>query len=113
MRSCREHGIDVHTNLRPVVSVWRKARVLLDLFSRWTLTQESLCAQVLEWTLLNSFVAYVGYILAAYTIDKPWMGRMRLQSLGFLMSFILFICCGTAYHQLIHPSKSASPASAV
>lgn len=46
----------------------------------------------------------IGYILAAYTIDKPWMGRMRLQGLGFLMSFILFICCGVAYHQLIHPS---------
>ncbi|CAL8468283.1 g7823 [Coccomyxa elongata] len=61
--------------------------------------------QVLEWTLLNSFVAYIGYILAAYHIDKKWMGRMRLQSLGFLMSFILFICCGAAYHQLIHPSN--------
>ena len=60
---------------------------------------------MLEWTLLNSFIAYMGYILAAFTIDKPWMGRMRLQSFGFLMSFILFICCGLAYHQLIHPSK--------
>ena len=63
----------------------------------------SIHMQVLEWTLLNSFIAYLGYLLAAYHIDKPWMGRMRLQSLGFLMSFILFICCGTAYHQLIHP----------
>ncbi|CAK0783592.1 hypothetical protein CVIRNUC_006791 [Coccomyxa viridis] len=61
--------------------------------------------QVLEWTLLNSFIAYLGYLLAAYHIDKPWMGRMRLQSLGFLMSFILFICCGAAYHQLIHPAN--------
>ncbi len=69
--------------------------------------------QVLEWTLLNSFVAYVGYILAAYTIDKPWMGRMRLQSLGFLMSFILFICCGLAYHKLIHPSEPTPSASAI
>jgi hypothetical protein len=62
---------------------------------------------VLEWTLLNSLVAYIGYILAAYHIDKKWMGRMRLQSLGFMMSFILFICCGAAYHQLVKPGESA------
>jgi MFS family permease len=60
--------------------------------------------QVLEWTLLNSFVAYTGYLLAAVHIDQPWMGRMRLQSFGFLMSFILFICCAAAYHQLVHPA---------
>jgi len=64
------------------------------------------CLQVLEWTLLNSFIAYIGYILAAYTIDKAWMGRMRLQSLGFLMSFVLFICCGLAYDRLILPSEA-------
>ena len=63
---------------------------------------------MLEWTLLNSFIAYLGYLLAAVHIDKPWMGRMRLQSLGFLMSFILFICCGAAYHQLVHPGKLSS-----
>jgi hypothetical protein len=61
--------------------------------------------QVLEWTLLNSFVAYTGYLLAAVHIDQPWMGRMRLQSFGFLMSFILFICCAAAYHQLVHPGE--------
>lgn len=60
-------------------------------------------AQVLEWTLLNSFVAYLGYLLAAVHIDQPWMGRMRLQSFGFLMSFILFIICAAAYNQLVHP----------
>lgn len=59
--------------------------------------------QVLEWTLLNSVVAYVGYLLAAYCIDKKWMGRVRLQNIGFLMSFVLFICCGAAYYQLIKP----------
>ena len=59
--------------------------------------------KVLEWTLLNSFIAYAGYICAAYSIDKKWMGRMRLQSIGFFMSFVLFICCGLAYHELIKP----------
>lgn len=40
--------------------------------------------QVLEWTLLNSAVALVGYYFAAFTIDRPWMGRTRMQSMGFL-----------------------------
>ncbi len=39
--------------------------------------------EVLEWTLLNSAVALVGYYFAAFTIDKPWMGRMRMQCMGF------------------------------
>ena len=39
--------------------------------------------QILEWTLLNSAVALVGYYFAAFTIDKPWMGRMRMQIMGF------------------------------
>lgn len=39
--------------------------------------------QVLEWTLLNSAVALVGYYFAAFTIDRPWMGRMRMQNMGF------------------------------
>ena len=58
---------------------------------------------MLEWTLLNSVVAYSGYILAAYSIDKKWMGRMRLQTIGFFMSFLLFIICGLAYDTLVKP----------
>jgi hypothetical protein len=33
----------------------------------------------LEWTLLNSCIALVGYYFAAFTIDLPWMGRWRMQ----------------------------------
>jgi hypothetical protein len=33
----------------------------------------------LKWTLLNSVVALVGYYVAAFTIDKQWMGRWRMQ----------------------------------
>ena len=33
----------------------------------------------LEWTLLNSTVALAGYYFAAFTIDKRWMGRSRMQ----------------------------------
>lgn len=38
--------------------------------------------EVLEWTALNSAVALVGYYFAAFTIDRPWMGRMRMQVRG-------------------------------
>jgi hypothetical protein len=33
----------------------------------------------LEYNLLNSSVALFGYYLAAATIDRPWMGRRRMQ----------------------------------
>lgn len=33
----------------------------------------------LQFNLLNSSVALVGYYAAAFTIDKPWMGRRRMQ----------------------------------
>jgi hypothetical protein len=35
--------------------------------------------QTLEYTLLNSVIAYVGYFFAAFTIDRKWMGRTRMQ----------------------------------
>lgn len=56
--------------------------------------------KVLQWTLLNSFIAVCGehafalssphslldhclcnsgYYFAAFTIDRPWMGRWRMQ----------------------------------
>ncbi len=35
--------------------------------------------ETLEWTLLNSVIALAGYYVAAFTIDKPWMGRWRMQ----------------------------------
>ncbi|EFJ43350.1 proton/phosphate symporter [Volvox carteri f. nagariensis] len=57
--------------------------------------------QVLEWTLLNSAVALVGYYFAAFTIDKPWMGRMRMQMLGFTWMFVLFLICAVHYNKLL------------
>ncbi|EFN51657.1 hypothetical protein CHLNCDRAFT_59145 [Chlorella variabilis] len=55
----------------------------------------------MQWTLLNSGVSLCGYYAAAYTIDKKWMGRKRLQAMGFLMMFFLFIACGIFYNQLL------------
>ena len=34
---------------------------------------------LLQFNLLNSSVALVGYYAAAFTIDKTWMGRRRMQ----------------------------------
>ena len=36
-------------------------------------------AQVLGFTLINSTVALAGYYAAAFTVDKAWMGRRRMQ----------------------------------
>ncbi|CAK0752621.1 hypothetical protein CVIRNUC_002160 [Coccomyxa viridis] len=55
----------------------------------------------LEWTLLNSFISLIGYYFSAFTVDKPWMGRVRLQSMGFCMVFVLFLCCAAAYDKLV------------
>ncbi|GLI58503.1 hypothetical protein VaNZ11_000236 [Volvox africanus] len=59
--------------------------------------------QVLEWTLLNSAVALVGYYFAAFTIDRRWMGRMRMQMMGFSWMFVLFLICAVHYDQLRTP----------
>jgi hypothetical protein len=50
-----------------------------------------------EYTLLNSFVALTGYYMAAATIDYAWMGRVRMQNMGFLVTTILFLACGYDY----------------
>ena len=42
-------------------------------------TTRVLQSQVLGWTLVNSTVALAGYYFSAFTVDKPWMGRRRLQ----------------------------------
>jgi hypothetical protein len=37
---------------------------------------------LLEYNLLNSSVALFGYYFAAFTIDRAWMGRRRMQVRG-------------------------------
>ena len=44
-----------------------------------TATVRDVPCQVLGWTLVNSTVALAGYYFSAFTVDKPWMGRRRLQ----------------------------------
>jgi MFS family permease len=55
----------------------------------------------LLWTLLNSGVALIGYYFAAFTIDKRWCGRLRMQLNGFIWVFVLFLICSVRYHSLI------------
>ncbi|CAL8460494.1 g23 [Coccomyxa elongata] len=61
--------------------------------------------EVLELTLINSVVGYVGYILAAFVIDLKGVGRMRLQSFGFFMNMLMFLICAAAYPQLTEPAN--------
>lgn len=35
---------------------------------------------MLGWTLVNSTVSLAGYYAAAFTVDKAWMGRRRMQA---------------------------------
>ncbi|KAG2491417.1 hypothetical protein HYH03_010206 [Edaphochlamys debaryana] len=64
---------------------------------------EASLIQVLGWTLLNSAVALAGYYTAALTIDRPWMGRMRMQVMGFAWMSLLFFICSLYYDTLIQP----------
>lgn len=59
--------------------------------------------QVLGWTLLNSTVALVGYYAAAFTVDKPWMGRRRMQVMGFALMSLMFMLCAANYKALTRP----------
>eukprot|EP00887_Chlorella_sp_A99_P005874 scaffold1.g5874.t1 len=65
--------------------------------------------QTLEWVLLNSAVALAGYYAAALTIDRRWMGRVRMQMMGFAWLSALFLPCAVAYHQLTDPASSLIP----
>lgn len=51
----------------------------------------------LEWTLLNSTVALVGYYFAAFTVDKRWMGRSRMQVSHASVSMYVL-----TYHPFFH-----------
>lgn len=56
---------------------------------------------ILKATFVNSLVGLLGYYFAAFTIDKQWMGRVRMQVMGFLITFILFLTCGYGYDTLV------------
>lgn len=43
---------------------------------------------------LNAFVALLGYYAAAALVDRPSVGRLKLQQYGFLVTGTLFCLCG-------------------
>ena len=43
---------------------------------------------------LNAFVALLGYFAAAFIVDDPRVGRVRLQQWGLLIVGTLFVLCG-------------------
>ncbi|KAL4424952.1 hypothetical protein ABPG77_009681 [Micractinium sp. CCAP 211/92] len=55
-----------------------------------------------QYTLLNSGIALVGYYFAAALVDRRWYGRVRMQAVGFLMLFLLFILIAALYPTLIN-----------
>lgn len=45
---------------------------------------------------------------AAAFVDRPWMGRVRMQIMGFTWMFVLFLCCAVAYNNLTEPCASVT-----
>lgn len=68
------------------------------------LSPHSGIGETLLWTLLNGGVAVIGYFCSAAVVDKPWMGRVRLQSLGFACISTLYLCLAAAYDSLSSPA---------
>jgi MFS family permease len=60
--------------------------------------------QQMLYILLNNGVALVGYYCAAFSIDRPWCGRMRMQAGGFFMLFLLFLLQGALFDTLTQHS---------
>lgn len=59
-------------------------------------------------------IALIGYYMAAAVVDNRYVGRVRLQLLGFLMVAILFYISAIWYHPLtskggIHAFQFVSP----
>eukprot|EP00887_Chlorella_sp_A99_P002403 scaffold10.g2403.t1 len=70
------------------------------------LFQSAFINATLEYILINSSVALVGYYFAAFTIDRRWMGRVRMQMMGFAWMFVLFLPCAVAYYDLTAPNSN-------
>ena len=62
--------------------------------------------QIASLSLVNATVSLVGYWAAAAVVDRPWMGRVRLQLLGLVVQGVLFFICAGMYDTL-----TANPAA--
>lgn len=52
------------------------------------------------WNLVNIGVSLVGYYLAALLIDNKFYGRTRMQTVGFMADFVLFLAAAADYADL-------------
>ena len=50
--------------------------------------------QISGASAINAFVALLGYYAAALIVDKPTIGRLKLQQTGFVITGTLFLICG-------------------
>jgi len=50
------------------------------------------------YLLLNNICALAGYYVCVGIIDKPWMGRKRLQMISFAMSAIVFMATAAVFN---------------
>jgi hypothetical protein len=81
--------------------VWDIAFYGLKLFSGPIFEQinpEGDLATTNGYLLINNLCALVGYYAAAYVIDKPAVGRKRLQFVSFLICAVLFIITGAIFN---------------
>lgn len=62
--------------------------------------------QITGYTWLYVAVALPGYFLAAFTVDRAWMGRKTLQCCGFIFVGFLFFLIGGIMPILEEPSNT-------
>ena len=55
------------------------------------------------WNLLNVGCALVGYYMAALLVDHRFYGRTRMQAVGFLAIFIIFLISAARFPELSEP----------
>jgi len=55
------------------------------------------------WNMVNVGCSLIGYYLAAFLVDHKFYGRTRMQAIGFLADFILFVIGAAIYPQLTQP----------
>lgn len=60
------------------------------------------------WNLVNVGVSLVGYYLASFLIDNKLYGRKWMQTVGFLMCFVLFVVPGFHYEYYTRPENIKS-----
>jgi MFS family permease len=60
------------------------------------------------YTWLYTAVALPGYFFAAFTVDRAWMGRKRLQTGGFILVGLLFFIIGGIMPILQEPQNTGA-----